>query len=412
MNTRFTPRREFLRQAGGFGSAAMFAFLPGGLAHGQSVRHDFLPQQEESAPQHHIKFGVCGISHDHIYGMIGAVQRGGGEMVAAWGGEEDKLAQFRRHFPNARIVKTQEEIIDDPSIQLVLSSQIPIERAPLGIRVMQHGKDYLSDKPGIVTLEQLADVRRTIQQTGRIYAIMYSERLEVKAAVYAGQLVQQGAIGKVIQTINIAPHQIFQSGGLNGGGGGRPDWFWEPAKYGGILCDIGSHQVDQFLFYTGSTEAMIAESQVANVRHPDHPQFQDFGDMVLRGNRGFGYVRLDWFTPNGLGTWGDGRLFILGTDGYIEVRKYTDVAVEPQAEGLFKYTKGGVHKPHGNNLFLVDKDGARYIDCNNMTLPFGPQFVADIVNRTHVAQDQTQCLLAAELVIRAQDAAKHVTLEA
>lgn len=412
MNTRFTPRREFLRQAGGFGSAAMFAFLPGGLAHGQSVRHDFLPQQEESPPQHHIKFGVCGISHDHIYGMIGAVQRGGGEMVAAWGGEEDKLAHFRRHFPNARIVKTQEEIIDDPSIQLVLSSQIPIERAPLGIRVMQHGKDYLSDKPGIVTLEELADVRRTIQQTGRIYAIMYSERLEVKAAVYAGQLVQQGAIGKVIQTINIAPHQIFQSGGLNGGGGGRPDWFWEPAKYGGILCDIGSHQVDQFLFYTGSTEAMIAESQVANVRHPDHPQFQDFGDMVLRGNRGFGYVRLDWFTPNGLGTWGDGRLFILGTDGYIEVRKYADVAVEPQAEGLFRYTNGGVHKAHGNNLFLVDKDGARYIDCNNMMLPFGPQFVADIVNRTHVAQDQTQCLLAAELVIRAQAAAKQVTLEA
>lgn len=410
MNTRSTPRREFLKQAGRFGSAAMFASLPESMASAQNVSEYTLPAQEEPAPKHHIRFGVCGMSHDHIYGMIGAVQRGGGEMVAAWGGEEDKLAQFRRRFPDVRIARTQEEIIDDPSIQLVLSSQIPIERAPLGIRVMQHGKDYLSDKPGIVTLEQLAEVRRTIQQTGRIYAIMYSERLEVKAAVYAGQLVQQGAIGKVIQTINIAPHQIFQKGGLNGGGGGRPDWFWDPAKYGGILCDIGSHQVDQFLYYTGSTQADIAESQVANVRHPDHPLFQDFGDMVLRGNRGFGYVRLDWFTPDGLGTWGDGRLFILGTDGYIEVRKYTDVAVEPQGSGIFRYTNG-VQKPHGNNLFLVDKQGARYVDCNNMTLPFGPQFVADIVNRTHVAQDQTQCLLAAELVIRAQIAARHVVLQ-
>jgi predicted dehydrogenase len=278
----------------------------------------------------------------------------------------------------------------------VLSSQVAVERAPLGVRVMQHGKDYLSDKPGIVTLEQLAEVRRAIAETGRIYAIMYSERLEVKAAVYAGELVQQGAIGKVIQTINIAPHQVFQRGGLNGGGGGRPDWFWNPDQYGGILCDIGSHQVDQFLFYTGSTEAEVAESQVANVRHPEHPRFQDFGDMVLRGNRGLGYVRLDWFTPDGLGTWGDGRLFILGTDGYIEIRKYTNVAVKPQ----------------GNNLFLVDKSSARYIDCNNMTLPFGPQFVADIVNRTHTAQDQAQCLLAAELVIRAQNQARHVTLEA
>jgi predicted dehydrogenase len=259
---------------------------------------------------------------------------------------------------------------------------------------MKHGKDFLADKPGITTFEQLAEVRKTIVETGRIYAIMYSELLEVKAAIYAGELVKQGAIGKVIQTINIAPHQIFQHAGNAGVGSGRPDWFWNPDQYGGILCDIGSHQVDQFLFYTGSTEAEIAESQIANVRHPDKPRFQDFGDMVLRGNRGLGYVRLDWFTPDGLGTWGDGRLFILGTEGYIEVRKYTDVAVKNQ----------------GNNLFIVDKSQARYIDCNNMPLPFGPQFVADIVNRTHVAQNQTRCLLVAELVIRAQKNAKFVTL--
>src|SRR5579859_269532 len=224
MSQRFTPRREFLKQAGWFGSAALFPGLPGDGIRGQSATEQSLPAQQESAPAHHIKFGVCGMSHDHIYGMVGAIQRGGGELVAAWGGEEDKLAQFRRRYPNVRIVKTQEEIIDDPSLQLVLSSQIPIERAPLGVRMMQHGKDYLSDKPGIVTLEQLGDVRRTIQQTGRIYAIMYSERLEVKAAVYAGQLIQQGAIGKVIQTINIAPHQVVQGHGDGGGGSARPEW--------------------------------------------------------------------------------------------------------------------------------------------------------------------------------------------
>ena len=224
---------------------------------------------------------------------------------------------------------------------------------------------------------------------------MYSERLEVKAAVKAGELIQAGAIGRVIQTINIAPHQIVQGHGDAGGGTGRPEWFWNPDLYGGILCDIGSHQVDQFLYYTGSTEAEVVASQIANVAHPDHPRFQDFGDMMLRGNRGLGYVRLDWFTPDGLGTWGDGRLFVLGTEGYIEVRKYTDVAV----------------KKSGNNLFIVDRKQARYIDCNNMDLPFGPQFIADIVNRTHVAQDQAQCLLAAELVIKAQNKAQLVHLE-
>jgi predicted dehydrogenase len=399
MMGRLIGRRDFLVRAGSLSSVAMMTGLTqGSAAFGEStlvVEDAVLPVQPEDSPKHHITFAVCGMSHDHIYGMVGAVQRGGGELVAAWGGEPDKLAAFAKRFPNVKIVKTQEEIIDDPNIQLVLSSQIANERAPLGIKVMKHGKDYLSDKPGITTLEQLAEVRRTIAETKRIYAIMYSERLEVRAAVYAGKLVQQGAIGRVIQTINIAPHQIVQRHGDAGGGSGRPDWFWNPDQYGGILCDIGSHQVDQFLFYTGSKQAEVAESQVANVRHPEHPRFQDFGDMVLRGDRGLGYVRLDWFTPDGLGTWGDGRLFILGTEGYIEVRKYIDVAVKKQ----------------GNNLFMVDGKEARYIDCNQMPLPFGPEFVADIVNRTHVAQDQDQCLLAAELVIKAQRSAKVVTLK-
>lgn len=388
-----TGRRDFLKQAGWMG--AMMSATAFGAEPGRIIEDAVLPVQAEESPKYHIKFAVCGMSHDHIYGMAGAIQRGGGELVAAWGSEPDKLATFTKRFPNVKVVKTQDEIIDDPSIQLVLSSQIANERAPLGIRVMKHGKDYLSDKPGITTLEQLAEVRKTIAETKRIYGILYSERLEVKAAVYAGQLVQQGAIGKVVQTINIAPHQVVQGHGDAGGGSGRPAWFWNPEQYGGILCDIGSHQVDQFLFYTGSKEAQIAESQIANVRHPEHPKFQDFGDMVLRGDRGFGYVRLDWFTPNGLGTWGDGRLFILGTDGYIEVRKYTNVAVSKQ----------------GNNLFLVDGKEARYIDCNNMPLPFGQQFVSDIVNRTHTAQDQEECLLAAELSIRAQNQAKFVTLK-
>lgn len=400
MNTKSNGRRDFLKQTGLMGSVAVMAGLPNSAMafageRGHVIESVALPAQTDEAPKYHIKFAVCGMSHDHIYGMIGAVQRGGGEMVAAWAGEPDKQASFRERFPDVKLVKTQEEILDDPSIQLVLSSQIANERAPLGVRAMKQGKDFLSDKPGITTLEQLAEVRKTIAETGKIYAIMYSERLEVKAAVYAGQLVQQGAIGKVIQTINIAPHQIFQRAGNAGGGSGRPEWFWHANQFGGILCDIGSHQVDQFLFYTGSTQAEVVESQIANVRHPDHPEFQDFGDMVLRGNRGLGYVRLDWFTPDGLGTWGDGRLFILGTDGYIEVRKYANVAVSHD----------------GNNLFIVDKNVARYINCNQMPLPFGPQFVADIVNRTHVAQDQTQCLLAAELVIKAQMNATHVKLE-
>ena len=394
-NTSTTKdRRAILQTLGATGALSALAL---GAAPAKDLAQEVLQPEPESKPKHSIRFGVCGMSHDHIHGMIKAIERGGGELVAAWGAEPDKLATFVKRYPNVKMVKDPDAILDDASLTLVLSSQIANERAGIGVRAMKRGKDFLADKPGITTMEDLALIRRTIAETGRIYAIMYSERLEVPAAVHAGVLIQQGAIGKVIQTINIAPHQIQQgvAGGDAGGASTRPDWFWNDTQFGGILCDIGSHQVDQFLYYTGSTTAEVVASQIANVHHPHRPHFQDFGDMMLRGNQGFGYVRLDWFTPDGLGTWGDGRLFILGTEGYIEARKYTNVAVSRQ----------------GNNLFVVDGKRARFIDCSHGPLPFGPQFVADVVERTHHAQDQEQCLLAAELSIKAQLNATRVPLQ-
>jgi predicted dehydrogenase len=395
-------RRAFLKSAasGVLGSAGVVAGLSGmAFAAGPAdagVVYEVVEQEVAAAPKFSIKFSVCGMSHDHIYGMVGAMQRGGGVLVSAYGTEPEKVAAFTKKFPEVKMVQSEEEILSDPSIQLVLTSARNVDRAPLGVRVMKRGKDFLTDKPGITTLEQLAEVRKTVAETSRIYGILYSELLEVKAAVKAGELVQSGAIGRVIQTVNIAPHQISQARGTGGGAGTRPDWFWDPALYGGILCDIGSHQANQFLYYTGSKEAEVVASQVSNVNHPEHPKFQDFGDMMLRGDGGFGYVRVDWFTPNGLGTWGDGRLFILGTGGYIELRKYADIAGR----------RGGDH------LFIVDqKAAARYIDCSNVTLPFGPQFVSDIVNRTHTAQDQAQALLTAEIVIKAQMKAQMVKLK-
>jgi predicted dehydrogenase len=402
MSAEDLGRRGFLKSAasGMLGSVGVMAGLSGmafaAEPGGAGVVHEIVEQEPVAAPKYSIKFSVCGMSHDHIYGMVEAMQRGGGVLVSAYGAEPEKVAAFTKRFPEVKMARSEEEILSDPSIQLVLTSARNVDRAPLGVRVMRHGKDFLTDKPGITTLEQLAEVRKTVAETNRIYGILYSELLEVKAAVKAGELVQAGAIGRVIQTVNIAPHQINQAGGTAGGGSGRPDWFWDPALYGGILCDIGSHQANQFLYYTGSKEAEVVASQVSNVNHPEHPKFQDFGDMMLRGDRGFGYVRVDWFTPKGVGTWGDGRLFILGTDGYIELRKYVDIAGR----------KGGDH------LFVVDQKQARYIDCNNVTLPFGPQFVSDVVNRTHTAQDQAQALLTAEIVIKAQKKALVVKLTA
>ena len=381
-------RRRFIRNIAG-SAAAMSTFPSETLARVVPTRGlRQLESRQKPAPAKSpgtIRFSAIGLNHGHINGQTQAMLRAGGELVSVFAREPELLADYTKRFPQAKVARSEQEILDDPSIQLVVSAAIPDERAPLGIRVMKAGKDYMADKPGITTLEQLAEVRRVQAETRRIYSIMYSERLENRGTVKAGELVKAGAIGRVLQTIGLGPHRMNPKT--------RPAWFFERARYGGILCDIGSHQADQFLFLTGSTQADVVASQVGNLNHPQYPGLEDFGDCMVRGNGGTGYIRVDWFTPSGLATWGDGRLTILGTDGFIEVRKNIDI--------------GG--RPGGSHVFLVDQKETRYVDCSNVALPYGEQLVADILNRTETAMSQAHCFLATELILKAQAQAQKVT---
>ncbi len=372
-------RRTFLKTAAGFAAASVAVQ---GLARPAAAR-----AQEQTPPARtRLRFGVIGLNHGHIYGQVAAVQGGGGELVAFHAPEDDLAAAFQKRYPAARRLADERAILEDPTLKLVLSASIPRERAPLGIRVMQHGKDFMVDKPGITTLEQLAEARRVQKETGRIYTIFYGESVENRAVVRANELARAGAIGRVIQTIGLGPHRASPKT--------RPEWFWDRRNYGGILCDIASHQAYHFLSFTGSRRAEVVASQVANVRHPERPEFEDFGDVVWRGDAGTGYVRVDWFTPDGLATWGDGRITILGTDGYMEVRSNIDIAGR----------QGGAH------LFLVDQKETRYLDCSGQPLLYGERLVSDVLDRTETAMRQTDSFLAAELVLRAQAVAQKVTL--
>jgi predicted dehydrogenase len=370
-----TDRRKFLMSS--LGTAAAITFTP-------PVRAA-LQDAPRPARSPRIRFGVIGLNHGHINGQTQAVMHGGGELVSFFAKEPDLVAAYTKRFPGARLARSEKEILEDPTIQLVVSASIPDERAPLGIQVMRHGKDFMSDKPGMTTLEQLAEVRKVQAETKRIYSILYSERLEQRSTLKAGELVKAGAIGKVIQTIGLGPHRMNPKT--------RPPWFFERERYGGIICDIASHQFDQFLYFTGSTQAEIVASQVGNVNHPQYPGIEDFGDAMLRGNGGTGYIRVDWFTPNGLSTWGDGRLTILGTDGYIELRKYVDVA----------------GRSGSDHLFLVDQKEMRYIDCSKQPLPYGERLVDDVLNRTETAMPQAHTFLAMELALVAQKKAQRIT---
>jgi len=360
MHTNAPTRREFLGTS--LSAAAMLAWPP-------------------QAPR--IRLAAIGLNHSHVHGLISAVTRGGGELVAFFAKEMDLADAFAKRYPSAKRAESERAILDDPSIHLIVSAAIPNERAPLGVEAMRRGKDFLVDKPGTTSLAQLAEVRRVQADTRRIYAVLI-ERHEHKGTTKAAELVKAGAIGRVIQTVSLAPHKMSPES--------RPPWFFKREQYGGIICDLASHSIDQFVFFTGSTEAEIVGSQVRNANHPEYPELEDFGDVMLRGNGGSGYVRVDWFTPAGLPVFGDGRLTILGTEGYIEIRKSIDIA----------------GRAGGSHLFLVDAKGPRYIDTADVVLPYGTRLVDDIINRTETANAQQQTFLAMELALKAEAQARRL----
>jgi Predicted dehydrogenases and related proteins len=332
-----------------------------------------------------IKFAAIGINHAHIYGQVDCLKRAGAQFVAFHAVEDDLAQTFGDKYPEARRVSEPAAILEDETIAIVVTAAIPGDRADICLAAMRHGKDVLTDKPGMTTFAQLEEIQQVQKQTGRIFSVLYSEHFEVPATVEAGNLIAAGAIGQVVNTVGLGPHSLR----LNN----RPDWFFTRSRYGGILCDIASHQFEQFLFFSGAMDGEVVSASVANRAHPDRPGLQDVGDAHVRTKTTSGYIRVDWFTPEGLPTWGDGRLTILGTEGYIELRKYVDIAGRPGTD----------------HLFLVDRKGVRHIDCTNVELPFGRQFLDDVRNRTETAMPQERCFNAMKLALTAQQMAEQGT---
>jgi len=331
-------------------------------------------------------FAATALDHGHIYGMCNGLTEAGGEVRYVYDREAARAEKFCATFPSAQPVSSEEELLAKNEVTLVAAAAVPSERGPLGVRVMNAGKDYFTDKTPFTTLSQLTDARAVVARTGRKYMVYYSERLHVECAVRAGQLIQEGAIGRVVQVIGLGPHRSSPAT--------RPAWFWSREKTGGILCDIGSHQFEQFLAFTDAKSARLVNAQVANYHHKDHPEFEDWGEANLVADNGAtNYIRVDWLNPDGLRCWGDGRTFILGTEGYIELRKYLDVAREDE----------------GDHLYLVDHRGEHLIRCHGVVgFPFFGALILDCLNRTEHAMTQAHAFRAAELCLEAQAIAKRI----
>ncbi|WP_221029506.1 Gfo/Idh/MocA family protein [Actomonas aquatica] len=333
-------------------------------------------------------FATVHLDHGHIYGQTNGLIEAGAELKWVYDPDPAKVEAYCKQYPQARVARSLDEVLEDESVQLVSAAAIPNLRGDLGCQVMRAGKDYFTDKTPFTAFDQFERAKQVVAETGRKYAVYFSERLHVESAMYATDLIKDGAIGRVIQVLGLGPHRLNAPS--------RPDWFFKKEQYGGILCDIGSHQFEQFLTFSGATDATVSHAAIANYNHPDHPELDDFGEANLVGNNGAtNYVRVDWFTPDGLRTWGDGRMIILGTDGYIELRKYVDVGREPHV---------------ADQVFLVDQKGEHHFDVTGkIGYRFFGELILDCLHRTEKAMTQDHIFTAARLCLEAQAQAKVIT---
>ncbi len=325
-----------------------------------------------------VSFVAIGLDHRHIFGMTEQTAAAGGDCLGFWtDGTPETLAGYTKRFPELRRFDHLEDALG-AGASLALISAVPADRASLAIKAMDAGLDVMVDKPGCTTLEQLETIHACVARTGKIWSVNFSERFETPCSTMASALVDAGEIGQVVQTVGLGPHRLNRAT--------RPDWFFQRARYGGILTDIASHQIDQFLHYSGAASAEISHALVANRANPGDPGLQDFGEIALRSDGATGYIRVDWFTPDALPNWGDGRLTILGTQGYIELRKYVDV--------------GG--RPGTDHVVLVNGDRCEMIDASAAGLPYFARLLADIEDRTETAMSQEHCFSVMELALQAQ----------
>lgn len=334
-------------------------------------------------------FAVAAMDHGHIYGMVNGLTEAGATLRCVFDKLDTDKAKKLADNHGAQHVTDLDVILNDPEIQLVAAAAIPNERAPLGIRCMDSGKHYFTDKTPLISLAQLDDVKAAVERTGKKYMTYFSERLHVECAMHATELIEQGVIGQVLNVTGFGPHRM-------GDPSSRPDWFFKHAQYGGILCDIGSHQIEQFLTYAGCQDAEIVSASVGNFGNPDTPELEDFGDCHLVGDNGATmYFKVHWFTPDALRVWGDGRTFITGTDGYIEMRKYLDVTNPELVSDI---------------LILVNQNGEQRMElAGQVGFKFFGRLVRDCLDGTETAMTQAHALKAAELCVKAQLAATNAT---
>ena len=171
-------------------------------------------------------FGVTGLNHGHIWGMVSGLIAAGATMTHIYEPDSSLLAPFLKKYPGLTVCESLEELLAVPELELIATAAVPSERAGIEIAAMRAGKDAFADKAPVTSLEQLEEVKAVANETGKKLFVYYGEYVNNEAALFAKQVIDRGIIGEVAHIDIFAPHSLNAPS--------RPAWFFERDKTSGI----------------------------------------------------------------------------------------------------------------------------------------------------------------------------------
>ncbi|MGQ9632259.1 MAG: Gfo/Idh/MocA family protein [bacterium] len=291
-----------------------------------------------------MKFGIIGCQHGHIAQFID-------EMLAIPGTEflgivEDDpwLAESLSRRYDVPLLERREDLLN-LGVELVGSSARNDLKADLICYCLGRGLHVMVDKPLVITLGDLGRVMSAVEGSRAQLGLMLTERFNPPIA-HLKNLIDRGELGRIVHFTILKPHKIVAST--------RPPWHFVKSQNGGIIADLAIHDVDLLRWYLGC-EVKSFHAYESQYTLLDKPAFSDNAEIFLiMENGATAFLRPDWLMPDAYPTWGDGRIFCVGTEGCAEIRTTGDPFAGTPGELIVTTNKSAPRKitpdPVGRNL--------------------------------------------------------------
>ena len=260
-----------------------------------------------------IKIAMAGLAHGHGIAFLDSALKFDGVSVVGFYDDENPLsAQEASKTFNAPVYNDLDELLQKSGANTLLTAAINSSKADIIVKAVEAGLHIISDKPLVTKMDDLNRITDALEKNKNVKLyLMLSERYS-PVLVTTKNLIDAGEIGQVVNIINMRPHRLRPQG--------RPAWMFDSKQYGGILNDIGVHDIDIAVWLSGCEVDKILAASVSNKRFNEFDDFDDNGEAMLRLKNGcIVFILESWLTPEKYPHHGEMKFIVHGTKGQITV---------------------------------------------------------------------------------------------